>query len=77
MKDRKPNKYIIIGLLLCAAVPSIDRFIYLPEFVHGVGMGLGITLELIGLYSLNHELKLRTWKKNLFRRFIHSSKTNS
>lgn len=76
MKDRKPNKFLIIGMLLCSTTLCLNRFFYLPDFVEGLGLGIGIGLEFFGLFTLNHELKLRTWKKNLFKKIIHTLKVN-
>ena len=47
MKNVKKNWYLSIGLLVIGLVLGVSHFIQLPDIIHGLGIGLGIGLELI------------------------------
>lgn len=54
---KKANKTLIIGIFIITITTSLRHFtIQLPEFVLGLGYGIGIALELIGVYSINHDI---------------------
>ena len=62
---KKTNRCICIGTLCCATTVLLNHFIALPEIVSGLGLGTGIGLELIGAYSINHDMsKLKNYKIN-------------
>ena len=56
--------------MLCIATTLLlNHFIVLPEFVSGLGLGTGIGLELIGAYSINHDMsKLKSYKMNFLKK---------
>jgi hypothetical protein len=63
----KTNWYLRAGLLLVGVLLGVNHFFELPHLVYGLGLGLGIALELIGLYAINHDLKkIRECKKRIF-----------
>lgn len=56
-------------MLCCATTVILNHFIILPESVSGLGLGTGIGLELIGVYSINHDMsKLKNYKMNFLKK---------
>lgn len=71
MKIKQMNLYLSLGLLINAIILSANHFIVLPDFIYGLGLGIGISLELIGIYSINHDInKIKNFKKNLIKKFL-------
>lgn len=71
MKNKQMNLYLILGLLINSIIFSVNHFIELPDFISSLGIGIGICLELIGLYSINHDItKIKNFKKNLIKKFV-------
>ncbi|ACA53722.1 hypothetical protein ACLD43_04970 [Clostridium botulinum] len=70
---KKANKALVIGIFIIAITTSLRHFtIQLPEFVLGLGYGVGIALELIGLYSINHDIsKLQNCKRNFIKKCLN------
>ena len=60
----KPNKLVGIGLIIISTTLLLKNCsIQLPEFIAGLGLGCGIAFELIGAYSMNHDIsKLKNYK---------------
>jgi len=66
---KKTNNYITFGLLILALTLLLNHLIELPEFICGLGLGTSIVLELIGAYSINHDIaKLKNFKLNLLKK---------
>ncbi|WBW96447.1 hypothetical protein [Oceanirhabdus sp. W0125-5] len=66
---KKTNKYITTGLLIYAITLLLKHLIGLPEFIYGLGLGISIALELIGAYSINHDIsKFKNFKMNFYKR---------
>lgn len=71
MKDIKKNWCLIIGLLIVSIVLVAKHLVKLPDTVEGLGLGFGFGLELVGVYSINHDMtKIKKFKKNLVHAFI-------
>lgn len=67
MRRCKPNKYTRIGSLAIIIFFVTKDFI--PDFLKGILLGLGIFGYLLGIYSENHDIsKLQEWKKSLLGR---------
>ena len=71
---KKPNKFLSIGLAIIAVMLLLKHFsIQLPDFIEGLGYGIGIAFELIGIYSINHDIhKLKNYKINLLKKCFKS-----
>lgn len=71
MKSNKMNKYIMWGLLINSIILTAKQFINIPEGIYCFGMGVGIALEIFGLYSMKHDTaKIKKIKRNLIKKFI-------
>jgi len=65
------NIYLKAGLLLVGALLAINHLIILPHFLFGLGLGLGIALELIGAYAARHDMEnVKKFKKRLFHSIV-------
>lgn len=74
MKDNKMNGYLASGLLLFVLIFGVGRFVEIPEFFRGLGLGLCIVLELYGVYALsNDSTKIKELKKNLFHKITRKA----
>lgn len=81
-KDMKTNKYIIMGNIILVVALMNQAFEILNyfcpenvvEFVDGALFGLGITLNLGGIYNNSHSISLCEKKKNFIKKLksIHS-----
>jgi len=66
---RKLNKYMRIGMLCVGITFILKQFIILPELVSGVLIGFGLGLELIGVYSMRHDMsKFKNCKRNFLKK---------
>lgn len=71
MKNNNVNLFLSLGLLTIGIVIGFNHFIELPHFIYGFGLGVGLTLELIGMYFSKHDItKVRVLKRNLFKRLF-------
>ncbi len=71
MKNNKMSKYVILGMLINSIVISAKQLANIPDGISGFGMGLGIGLEIFGLYSMNHDIaKIKNFKKNLIKKLV-------
>lgn len=71
MKNNRLNKYIIWGLLINSIILSVKQFINIPESISGFGMGLGIALEIFGIYFIKHDItKIKNFKRNLIKKLV-------
>jgi hypothetical protein len=71
MINNKRNWYLSIGILLIAAEIGINHFVKLPELVNGFALGLGIGLELIGVYTINNDMsRIKKFKRNILHAFL-------
>lgn len=71
MKNNKMSKYVILGMLINSIVISAKQLANIPDGISGFGMGLGIGLEIFGLYSMNHDIaKIKSFKKNLIKKLV-------
>ncbi|EPY2274386.1 hypothetical protein ACXAUS_003283 [Clostridium sporogenes] len=70
---KKANKALIIGIFIIAITMNLRHFtIQLPEFVLGLGYGIGIAFELIGVYSINHDIsKFQNCKRNFVKKCLN------
>jgi len=70
---KKPNKALIIGIFIISITTILRNFlIQLPEFILGLGYGIGIVFELIGVYSINHDIsKFQNCKRNFIKRCLN------
>lgn len=71
MKTR--NWFVSVGCLLLATALVLKHVLPgLPDFIYGLCFGIGIGLELMGLYVANHDISpLKRHKRNLFRKIFH------
>ena len=54
---KKPNRTLSIGIFIIVITTILRHFtIQLPEFILGLGYGIGIAFELIGGYSINYDI---------------------
>jgi len=67
---KKPNKFISIGLVIVAIMQLLKHFsVQLTDSIEGLGFGIGIAFELIGIYFMNHDIsKLKNYKMNLLKK---------
>lgn len=67
---KKSNLLFIIGALIVGIMMILRELsIKMPDFVEGLGLGMGIACELMGAYAMNHDLsKLRNFKKRLLKK---------
>ncbi|MED1206101.1 hypothetical protein [Heyndrickxia acidicola] len=65
MKGSK--KFFHIGLVIIAIMLLLHLYvIHLPDFIEGFMLGSGIALELIGIYTIKHDIsKFRNFKMKL------------
>lgn len=57
MGNKKKNGFIRSGLLIICIVLILKNLINLPEYIQEFGMGLGISLEIVGLCANIHDMK--------------------
>jgi hypothetical protein len=71
MKNVKTNWYLRIGMLIIAFMLSSKYFIQMPYVLQGLGLGVGISLEMIGIFSINNDMtKLKSFKRKLLKRKV-------
>lgn len=70
---KKPNTTLSIGIFIIVITTILRHFtIQLPEFILGLGYGIGIGFELIGVYSINHDIsKFQNYKRNFIRKCLN------
>lgn len=73
---KKYNYFISAGLLIISLMLILKHFaIQLPDFIQGFGYGIGIALELMGAYLVNHDIsKIKNYKRKLWRNIIGGRK---
>lgn len=73
---RKFNSYTNFGLFFNGIWIISNRANFVPNFIEGLCMGLGLILTFIGLYSENHDISnLRNYKINLFNKVFKKLST--
>lgn len=66
---KKLNNYIYFGVFFNGLWLLSNHLIFLPDFIEGVCVGVGLTFTLIGIYAVNHDISaLKKYKKTLFNR---------
>ena len=66
MKNNKMNHFLMAGLLVISITQILGHLISLPEIIQGFGMGLGLSLELFGVFANKHDLtKFKEFKRNI------------
>lgn len=67
---KKLNRTLSIGIFIIVITTILRHFtIQLPEFTLGLGYGIGIAFELIGVYFINHDiLKFQNCKRNFIKK---------
>ncbi|MDI6604014.1 MAG: hypothetical protein QME35_02575 [Thermoanaerobacteraceae bacterium] len=71
---KKSKMLIAIGLFENAVILLLNHFINLPDFVVGLGYGIGTGLELVGLYFIKHNNPVMpNWKRKLYKKFTRLS----
>ncbi|AUM95289.1 hypothetical protein RSJ11_09075 [Clostridium sporogenes] len=70
---KKPNRTLSIGIFIIVITTILRHFtIQLPEFTLGLGYGIGIAFELIGVYSINHDIsKFQNCKRNFIKKCLN------
>jgi hypothetical protein len=71
---KKSMIFIAIGSFELATVYSLNHFINLPDFIFGLGCGIGIGLELFGsvLCLIKHDDSVMpNWKRKLYKKLIN------
>lgn len=61
-----------IGLVIIAIMLLLHLYaIHLPDFIEGLMLGSGIALELIGIYTIKHDIsKFRNFKMKLLKKMF-------
>jgi hypothetical protein len=68
MKNLKTNWFLSIGLVLISIMLVSKHLIQLPEAFQCFGLGLGIGLELLGIFYINNDMtKLKNFKKKFLK----------
>ncbi|MDP4185934.1 MAG: hypothetical protein Q8862_12340, partial [Bacteroidota bacterium] len=61
-----------IGIFIVGITLLLSHLTNLPEFICGLGLGIGIAFELIGVYSMNHDTsKIKSYKMKLLRKCLN------
>ncbi len=64
---KKNNVFLAVGLLMIAFTLMAKQFIAgYPHFLQGIGLGLGLILEIIGCYLNRYDMPEWMKKKNLW-----------
>lgn len=73
---KKSNKILCIGILIvCIMLILKHMSVNLPDFIYGLCMGVGIGLELLGIYSINHNTtKFKQHKINILKKCLGKHK---
>lgn len=71
MKKAHYNKYLTLANCFAFIPLGVGHFIQIPPIIAGFCIGTCISLYLISLYALNHDInKLKNFKRNLISRVI-------
>ncbi len=64
------NNFFRVGSVIIAIMLLLHLYsIQLPDFIEGLMLGSGIALELIGIYTMKHDIsKFRNFKKKLLKK---------
>jgi hypothetical protein len=74
MKPVRTNKYSAIGVFLVGVTLLFKNLLTLPEFFSGLGLGMGIAFELVGLFACcQGQNRLKNAKLSLLRMFAGGS----
>jgi hypothetical protein len=66
---KKLNNFLYIGLLIVGAIQFLNHLVDLPHFIYGLGLGIGLSFELIGVFTMKYDIsKIRKYKINLLRK---------
>ncbi len=69
MKPAKTNLYTGIGIFLVGITLLLKNLLALPEFFSGLGLGMGLALELVGFIKCSHgQNYIKNAKLSLIRR---------
>lgn len=69
MKRIGNNKLLSIGISVIGIALLLKYITQVPDSIYGFLTGLGIGIELLGIYSLNHDIsKLKNFKKKLLKK---------
>lgn len=70
---QKLNKLMKIGLAIIPIMLLLKNLsIQLPDYLQGLFLGIGIGFELIGIYSINHDIsKFKNYKMNLLKKYFN------
>ena len=64
------NNYIRVGLVFNSLFLVGNRIDFIPDFILGFCAALGLILIFVGIYSENHDLCIKYYKKTLVNRII-------
>jgi hypothetical protein len=70
---KKFNNYLLIGLALVSLTFVLKHvtIVVVPDAMMGFLLGIGIALELIGVYTMNHSLApIKNFKRTLYNKFV-------
>lgn len=74
MKSAQTSKYTAIGIFLVGLTLLLKHLFALPEFFNGLGLGMGIAFEFVGLYnSCRGQNRLKNLKLSLLRNLTGGS----
>ncbi|RLQ92290.1 hypothetical protein [Falsibacillus albus] len=68
---KNPLLFVSIGLFLVVGRMILTQFVSLPDFLNGLILGIGLALEVIGLYGISRNpSKVKKFKKSFFKKIF-------
>ena len=68
---KKFNNFLCIGLFIVGAIQFLNHLVALPHFIYGLGLGIGLSFELIGIFAMKYDIsKIRKYKISLLKRIF-------
>lgn len=69
MKRIGNNKLLSIGIFIIGITLFLKHITQVPDGIYGFLIGLGFGIELLGIYSINHDIsKLKNLKRKLLKK---------
>lgn len=68
---KKLNNLLCIGLFIVGAIQFLNHLVALPHFIYGLGLGIGLSFEFMGIFAMKHGIsKIRKYKASLLKRIF-------